>query len=281
LIEKINFNGNIVPANQPVFQANNRAFKYGDGLFETIRVFKGLIPFLDCHFNRLKTGLQQLKYEIPDYFSISFFEKEIQKLINQKGNHRVRLTVFRSVGGFYTPENNHPQFLIESHFLKDSTFHLNSKGLQVALFDEIKLPMNSLSNLKTCNSLPYILAGIFKKENGFDDCFLLNSHERIAECSSSNVFVLLKKTILTPSLSEACVAGTMRKIVLDIAHSNNFTIEETSIKAIDLKNANEIWLTNAIQGIRWVENYKGLHFENKVATEFVHLLNEKIKQNNS
>ncbi len=281
MIEKVNFNGNIIPANQPVFQASNRAFKYGDGLFESIRVFDGQIPFLDYHFNRLQRGLLQLKYNIPDYFSISFFEREIQKLVNKNGNHRVRLTVFRSEGGLYRPENNHPQFLIESQLLKDSFFHLNSKGLKVGFFDDIKLSYNPLSNLKTCNSLPYILAGIFNKEKNLDDSFLLNSSGGIAECSSSNVFFLFKEIILTPSLSEACVDGAMRKIILELAHANNFTIKETSIKAIDLEKADEIWLTNAIQGIRWVEYFKGSFFENKVASQFVHLVNKKIKQNNS
>ncbi len=265
-------------ADQPVLLANNRAFKYGDGLFETIRIFNGQIPFIDYHFNRLKKGLLKLKYKIPNHYSSSFFEKEIQKLVNNKGNHRIRLTVFRSAGGFYTPADNHPQFLIESTVLKDASFQLNPKGLNLGLFDEIKIPQYQLANLKTCNSLPYILAGIYNLENGFDDCLIINNSGNIAECTSSNIFVVKKETLWTPSLSEACIAGTMRKIILEIAQANNIKTEETMLKISDLKQAEEVWLTNAIQGIKWIDNFKDLRFKNKLAARFVQLLNEKIKQ---
>jgi branched-chain amino acid aminotransferase len=278
VLNKINFNGKIIDADQTIFYADNRAFKYGDGLFETIRVFNGKIPFLDVHFKRLEAGLLKLKYEIPDYFSTSFFETETQKLVNGKGNHRVRLTVFRTAGGFYTPTNNHPLFLIESSILNDSIFELNKKGLHVGLYTEIRLPQNYISNLKTCNSLPYILAGIHCKKEGFDDCFLLNNSGNIAECVSSNVFIVKNETILTPSLSEACVSGTMRKIIIEIAKAQNIQVEETSINVADLKDANEVWLSNAIQGIRWVEIFNGFHFENKITEQFVKFLNDEIKE---
>jgi branched-chain amino acid aminotransferase len=279
ILNKINFNGKIISADQAIFNADNRAFKYIDGLFETIRIFNGKIPFLDYHFDRLEAGLLKLKYEIPEYFSVSFFTNEIQKLISEKGNQRIRLTVFRAAGGFYTPTNNHPEFLIESTSLKDAFFKLNKKGLHVSLFDEFRLPQNFLSNLKTCNSLPYILAGIYCKKEGFDDCFLLNNSGNIAEAVNSNIFILKNDTLLTPSLSEACVAGTMRKIILEIAKADHFKIEETSIEVSDLEQANEIWLSNAIRGIMWVEKFNGIRFENKLAKRFVQLLNEKLSWN--
>ena len=259
-----------------LFQANNRAFKYGDGLFETIRVFEGRLPFLDFHFNRLKKGMQLLKFDIPDHYTSRFFASEIQKLIFGKGNHRVRLTVFRSAGGFYTPNDNRPLFLIETSRLEDSTFNLNTKGLKIGLFDEIKLSGNLLSNLKTCNSLSYVLAGIYAKENGFDDCILVNNSGNVAECTSSNIFILNGKNIKSPALSEACVEGTLRSLIIGLAQNAGFQVAETKLKIADIKKAEEVWLSNAIQGIRWVEKFDNVFFKNKIANQFVKSLNEKI-----
>ena len=161
----VNFNGDIITKEQPIFNGKNRGFRYGDGLFETIRVFDGKAPFVVKHFERLKKGLSLLKFEIPEFYSESFFCDEIEKLTEGIGNHRIRLSVFRSEGGFYTPTDNHPNFLIEDQILDNSGFKLNEKGLAIGIFEDLKISNNLLSSLKTANSLSYILAGIYCKEN--------------------------------------------------------------------------------------------------------------------
>ena len=248
----INFNGKILPNNQPIFDGENRAFLYGDALFETIRMRDGKIPFLKYHVKRLLHGLHFLKYKIPKKYTLRFFEKEIQRIAT--GNTRIRITVFRSKGGLYTPKNNRPKFLIVTSPLASSQFELNKKGLTLGVFEEIKLACSPLSNLKTCNSLPFIQAGFYKKEQLLDDCILLNDKNKIAEASSANIFLLKKNKLITPSLSSGCVAGTMRAIILEIAQQEKFQIQEISIPLSSLATVDEIWLTNAIQGIRWVKN---------------------------
>lgn len=246
----INFNGKIFPSDQAIFNSQNRVFLYGDALFETIRMSEGKILFLENHVNRLLQGLHFFKYKVPKKYTLSFFKKEIKKII--AGNARIRVTVFRSSGGLYTPKNNRPLFLIEASPLPSPLFLLNKKGLNIGIFDQVKLPCSPISNYKTCNSLPYILAGLNKQERNLDDVILLNEKGRISEASSSNIFFIKKNKIITPSLSEGCVAGTMRKNILAIAAEKNYFIQESPIKLIQLKNAEEIWLTNAISGIKWV-----------------------------
>ena len=246
----INFNGNIFPSDQPIFNSQNRAFLYGDALFETIRMSEGKIPFLENHVNRLLQGLHFFKYKIPEKYTPNFFKKEIKKIA--AGNARIRVTVFRSAGGLYTPKNNRPQFLIETSPLLSPQFSLNKKGLNIGIFDEVKLPCSPISNYKTCNSSPYILAGLNKQERNLDDVLLLNEKGRISEASSSNIFFIKKNKIITPSLFEGCIAGTMRKTILEIASEKNYIIQEKPIKLTILKNTEEIWLTNAISGIKWV-----------------------------
>ena len=114
------------------------------------------------------------------------------------------------------------------------------------------MPCTPISNFKTCNSSPYILAGLNKQERNLDDVILLNDKGRISEASSSNIFFIKKNKIITPSLSEACIAGTMRKTILEIALEKKYIIQETQIKLTHLQNFEEIWLTNAISGIKWV-----------------------------
>ena len=274
----INYNGELKPANALLFKSGNRAFRYGDGLFETIRVFNGKLPFLKIHIERLRDGLKMLKFENFDHLDTAFIETEIHKLIGHIGNHRIRLSIFRSDGGLYTPTDNRPEFLIESSALDASEFSLNSKGLNIGIYKETSLAFNSLSALKTSNSLPYILAGIYNKARGFDDCLILNTAERLCESISSNLFVIKERKIFTPPISEACIAGTMRKTIIRLAREEGLDIQEIPLSLDFLKTADELWLTNAIQGIRWVKSFEDKIFENPLAQQFVKHLNFKIQE---
>lgn len=284
----INLNGRIFSAEAPLLSTSNRAFRYGDGLFESIRVFEGALPFFGKHWQRLRTGMGVLKFEIPAHFSSEFFQNEIAKLTENQGNWRIRLTVFRSGGGLYTPASNAPEFLIEATPMPGHQFELNPTGLTIGIFDEIRLPtfpsshLPFLQSFKTCNALPFVLAGIFKKEKSLDDCLLLNAAGRIACGSSSNVFLVKNSELLTPPLPEGCVAGTMRSMVLDVAKSLKIRALEVAIGPEDLPKADEIWLTNAMQGIRWAGQVEGAErkFGKTVAQRCSNVLNGLVFQNN-
>lgn len=274
---KINLNGEIFSSKKKIFDSNNRAFLYGDALFETIRMFNGELSFLDLHLKRLRKGLAFFKYKIPKNYNANFFQKEIKKIA--KGNARIRLTVFRNSGGLYTPEDRSPQFLITATPLNKSKFHLNKKGLEIGLFDEMKLPCTEVSNLKTTNSLPYIMAGIYKEEQNLNDCILLNEKGRIAEASSSNIFLFKNNEIITPSLSEGCIEGTLRQSLLKVAKAEKLKIHEIPVTLSALNQAEEIWLTNAIQGIRWVSSFnQQIFYKNNNAKALITKLNFLTKQ---
>jgi len=255
---KVNLNGEIFGSKKKIFDVSNRAFLYGDALFETIRMFDGKVPFLNHHIKRLKNGLSFFKYRIPKNYTAKFFQKEIKKIAG--GNARIRLTVFRNSGGLYTPQDLNSQFLITASPLSKSKFHLNKKGLNIGLFDDFELPCSAFSHLKTTNSLPYIMAGIYKKEQNLSDCILLNEKGRIAEASSSNVFLFKNNEIITPSLSEGCISGTLRQSLIDIAKVEKLKIHEIPVTLSALQQADEVWLTNAIQGIRWVQSFDNQYF---------------------
>src|SRR5690606_8357956 len=103
----INFNGTTLPGNSATLSIKNRGFTYGDSVFETIRVINGKIIFWEDHYFRLMASMRIMRMEIPSNFSPEFLENEIKELvrINDLINSaaRIRFTVYRKEGGFYTP----------------------------------------------------------------------------------------------------------------------------------------------------------------------------------
>lgn len=240
-------------------------------------MFEGKLPFLDLHFQRLVKGMEILKMDIPTRYSIDYFKRQIKKLTTKKANARIRLTVFRRDGGLYTPRKNSCQFLIEASPLSDAHFQLNKKGLSIDLCQSVSLTYSPLSNLKTGNSLPYILAALYKKENQLDDCILLNEKNRLVEASSSNLFLLIKNTIYTPPLSEGGIEGIMRNVVLSTATATGHRIKTIPLSIKKLHQADEVFLTNSIQGIQWVKHFSNVIYQNKIAQKLNDLINSKIK----
>lgn len=256
----------------------NRAFCYGDALFETMHCNGTEIQFFEDHLIRLKYGITNLRMEIPETINSGAIKKEIIKLLHKNKLYqgvRIRLTVFRDEGGKYTPHNNTCSYLVETEFIENEKYELNQKGYIIDLYKDIRKPINQFSNLKTANALIYIMAGIYAKEKQLNDCILLNSKDKLVEGISSNLFLIKGDILSTPSLNEGPVAGIMRKQILKIADSVGFTINhESSISEFDLLNADEIFLTNSISGIRWVLAYREKRYFNQNTKKLVQKLNE-------
>lgn len=273
--------GKYLPATEPVLMADNRSFSYGDALFETIRAYGTEAFFLEDHLERLLIGMKELKMDIPGHYSTNFFQKNISRTLTKNKIFkaaRVRLTVFRNSLGFYTPTNNEVSFLISVSSLKEDLFELNKKGYKIGLYDEIRKPQNILSNLKSANALLFVMAGIYKQDNNLDECLILNETGSIIESISSNIFILEGKNLYTPSVSEGCITGTMRKKIIELSGSLGLKAEKIKKLTVDnLLIADEVLLTNAIQGIRWVMGYGQRRFYHKYAQLLTDALNRQIK----
>lgn len=275
----INFNGFLYKEGEKVFTVNNRAFKYGDALFETIRIINGQPCFLEDHFIRLKKGMKVLKMNAGT-ISFNQLKDQIIRLINKnriKEGGRIRLTVFRSSEGFYLPEGDEGRsYLIEASPLKEHIYKLNEKGITVGVYDELKITRNVLAQIKTTNNIPNILAGIYKRENNLDDCIVLNDQDRIAEAISSNIFLYKNNNLYTPSLEEGCIDGIMRSQVLKIAKNLKINVFEGMINGSMLLQADELFLTNAIKGIEWVAAYREKRYFNNATKEILDQLNNIV-----
>jgi branched-chain amino acid aminotransferase len=262
-----------------VFTVNNRAFKYGDALFETIRIINGEPCFLEDHFMRLKKGMKVLKMH-SGVISFNDLKDQIVRLIEKnhiKKGGRIRLTVFRSADGLYTPEGDESKsYVIEASPLNEDTYLLNDKGVSIDIYSEIKRRRDVLSQIKTTNNIPHVLTGIYKRENNLDDCIVLNDQDRIVEAISSNIFLYKNNNIYTPSLDEGCMDGVMRKQVLKIAKDLNINVFEGMVNGSMLLQADELFLTNAIKGIEWVVAYREKRYFNKATKEILEQLNKLV-----
>ena len=272
----INFNGQILPAESKLLSVANRSFKYGDGLFESMRLLKGHLKFADQHADRLQRGMKALK--IDGYSQMdAWFLKDIteQLAVRNKIKHgRLRLTVYRDSGGLYTPSQNAMGYCLEITPTDEPRYFLNPKGLIVDIFTDLPKPTNYLSNIKTCNSLTYVMAGLFKMQNNLDEVFLLNQNGFLCEAGSANVFVYYQNHLYTPALSEGCVEGVMRQIVIDLAKKINIPVMEAQINPEILYEADEVFVTNASRGIQSVMGYGVKRYFNKMSKVLMDELNK-------
>ncbi|PCH68836.1 MAG: hypothetical protein COC06_08765 [Bacteroidales bacterium] len=277
-VEKICLNGKLYSKDELLFGAGNRAFRYGDSLFETIHANGTEIQFLPEHLNRLTRGMDCLGMIIPSGFREKI-KKDIIFLINKNkafAGTRIRLSVFRKDGGLYTPTDNSISYLIETSVLENAHYVLNRKGLIIGVFDDMRKSYNLVSQYKTGNSLPFILASNYRKSMNWDDCLLLNERGNIVESISSNLFLVKDGVLMTPSIENGGVSGIMRKQIIEIAANLNITVfDDCNLNHETILSADEIFLTNAISGIQWVVAYQQRRYFNKTAKLLIEELNRK------
>jgi len=270
----INYNGELLPANTPIIAADNRGLRYGDGFFETMRMFNDRIPLWDFHADRLFNGLRQLQFDLSS-FTEEFVLEEIKKLCKKNtstASSRVRLGIFRGNGALNDPAANQPNFIIQSWDIEPYAKDINANGLIIDTYPDARKSCDSFANLKSNNFLPYIMAAKFAMQNDLHDCLLLNTNERICDSTIANIFISKGFEFKTPPLSEGCVAGTMRRWILEVLDQSKGTIKEEPITIEDLLAADEVFLTNAVQGIRWVAKFRDRTFR----ASFAPLLNAAI-----
>lgn len=246
-----------------IISPDNRALRYGDGLFETLKFKKGKIQLQDYHFERLFFGMTLLQFEIPKYFTSEYLESKVSEICTKNKHNslaRVRLMVFRGNGGLYDAENNIPNYIIQTWDIEESR-ELNSNGLILDIYPDARKSCDKLANLKSNNFLPYLMAALYAKQIKANDCILLNNYERICDTTIANIFITKDNIIYTPPLTEGSVAGVMRRFVIEKL-SSNFRIVEKPLSIDDVKNAEEVFLTNSIKGIRWVKQLRGSQYTN-------------------
>ena len=250
-----NCNGKVFKEGTLVVGADNRGLRYGDGLFETIKMIKGKLILEDEHFARLWKGMLTLQFEIPKHFTPDKLKEEIV-LLAKKNAHtsaRIRLNIYRGDGGLYDAKNHTPNYIIQSWLLPEGNGMWNSNGLVAGTYEDLKKTCDIVSNIKHNNYLPYVLAALKAKKEKWNDAIILNTHGRICDSTIANIFIIKDGIISTPSLKEGCVAGVMRKKIIQELATTDFELIEKEITKEELMSADEVFFTNSMYNIRWVQ----------------------------
>ncbi len=274
----VNFNGDILSQDTLFLNHENRGLKYGDGLFETIRVVNGKIFFWEDHYLRLMASMRIMRMEIPMNFTMEFLEEQLLNTIASNGLEnspaRVRLSVFRNNGGYYLPETNEISYIIEVGELDSPFYMIHQKDYVVELFKDFYVNPDMLSTLKSNNKAINVVGSIYAKENGYQNCLLLNNQKQVVEALNGNLFLVMGHTIKTPPKKDGCLNGIIRKKLIEIVGKlEAYTLEEASISPFELQKADELFITNAIVGIQPITRYRKKNFETTVASDLLGKLN--------
>ncbi|MFM7234838.1 MAG: aminotransferase class IV [Flavobacteriales bacterium] len=259
---------------------DNRAFRFADGFFESMRIVNGRALFLENHFARAMDTAAALKIKPAEGFSIEQLRSEIDELLKRNNiseGGRMRITFYRKSTGFYLPKQDEMTYFIEAEALPDNEFVLNSTGRMVDIFQDFKKELNKLSVFKTLNCQLYVQAAIHARDKGLDEALIQNNKLSIIESNSSNLFIVANGVLYTPTLEDGCVAGTMRMNIINLALENKIKVYECTLNPHNLLTADEMFLTNAVRGIEWVVGYRTKRYFNDMSKKMIGFLNESAR----
>lgn len=268
--------GEYVSENQATIAKDNRAFRFGDGFFETMRVFNGKVLFIENHMARINDTLSVLKIVPPENFSIETLRNQIQGLITRnkiEQGGRVRVTFYRKSAGFYMPKSDELGIYIEADAIINNDFELSQHGKIVDIFPDMRKDINRLSVFKTLNTQLYVMSALYSREKLLDESLIQNAKLAIIESTSSNIFIVSNGVLYTPSIEDGCIAGTMRMNVINLALEQKIKVYECTINPHNLLTADEFFLTNAAKGIEWVVGYRTKRYYNDMAKRLTACLN--------
>lgn len=275
----INSNGTLSESTE--ISINNRGYRYGDALFETIKVVRTKILFWEDHYFRLMASMRILRMDIPMNFTMEYLEQQIMNTIVandlEDSNCKVRLLIHREEGGLYKPETNKIGFIITVEVHNQDHYLLKDEAYEVDLFKDFYVSADLLSTLKTNNKVLNVVGSIYAEDNDLDNCLILNTDKHVVEALNGNIFLLKDGLLKTPPLIDGCLKGIMRKQVMDIVKTmSEIRLVEASISPFEIQKADELFITNVIQGIQPVTKYRKKIFNVEFSRSILSKLNTKI-----
>jgi branched-chain amino acid aminotransferase len=275
----VNYNGNILAEDDFKVSTQNRAFKYGDGIFDTLKCLNEHVYFIEDHYFRLMSSMRMLRMKIPMHFTLEYYETQIKRTLSENGlleAARVRVSVFREDGGYYAPLSNEANFLIE---VKSLTAKNDTPNYEIELYKDFQTASGLLSTIKTNNRIINVLAGIYAQENEYQNCILINEKKEVVEAINANIFLIRGNEILTPWLESGCINGIVRKKLIESLQKQGvFSISETQISPFDLLKVDEVFLTNSVTEIQIVDRYRKKHYSRQKSVMIKELFERELKK---
>ncbi|MBI1191944.1 MAG: hypothetical protein GC205_02035 [Bacteroidetes bacterium] len=268
----------VVPESELTISLRNRAFRYGDAVFETLRICKGQPLFFPHHYSRFIMGLETLRMDVPEHWQLDFLRRGMMDLASASGtpNARLRMMAWRQGEGRYLPQSHAPELFMELEPLPDPFYGFPKQGLVVDMADDLQLGTTPLDRIKSANALPYVLAAIQARERGLDDVLLANQHGHLVEASSSNLFIFRRGALCTPPEHDGGIGGVLQRVLVKLSRREGIPVQKVSLSMEDLLDAEEAFLTNVISGIRWIGACRGRTFSNQFSLGLFGKLEEKV-----
>jgi branched-chain amino acid aminotransferase len=275
----INFNGSLLPSDG-FLSSSNRAFLYGDGVFETLKVVNQKVLFLEDHYFRLMASMRIVRMQIPNNFTLEYFEEQVISTAlaaNCAASARIRFTVFRNDGGYYLPQTREVSYVIQVSPLENVKYSFSDAVYEVDLYKDFFISKQLLSTIKTTNKMISITGSIYAQENDLNNCLLLNNDKNVVEALNGNLFMLLGTKLITPPTEEGCLNGIARKQIIALAKKmEGIEMVEAPISPFDLQKADELFITNIIQGIQPITQYRKKTYTTNVSAQLLEKLNDLI-----
>jgi branched-chain amino acid aminotransferase len=275
----INYNGNILAENDFKLSAQNRAFKYGDGIFDTLKCLNERVYFVEDHYFRLMSSMRMLRMKIPLHFTLEYYETQIKRTLSENdlsAAARIRVSVFRIDGGYYAPLSNEVNFIIEVNPL---TAKEDMRNYEIELYKDFPTASGLLSTIKTNNRIINVLAGIYAQENEYQNCILINENKEVVEAINANIFLIRGNEIMTPWLESGCINGIIRKKLIETLRKQDlFSVSETQISPFDLLKVDEVFLTNSVTEIQIVDKYRKKQYSREKSAMIKELFDRELMQ---
>ena len=256
----------------------DRGFTYGDGLFETMRVYSGKIFRLEYHLDRLFQSARSIFIELP------ITKNEIQSAIyaaiklNGLSNSIVRLTVTRGEldSGVNVDYSSPPTIVILVKPVKAISKKTYKEGIGIKLYKKSAIRTQGISNkIKSCNYLSNIILRENALKENFFEAILLDHNHNVTEGTISNIFIIKNNQLKTPITNEFVLSGIIRQAILDLCLENNIPFKEDLITERELYEADELFLTNSaieILPVRNINHHKLKNRGMRPMTKHIHML---------
>ncbi|MBT8320145.1 MAG: aminotransferase class IV [Eudoraea sp.] len=274
----INYQGNLISEKDPILKYTNRGLNLGDALYEDIKVVNGVLYFWEEHYLRLMSSMRIVRMEIPMSFTMEFLESQIHDLIEvnelQEQPAFVRIMVFRADGRHLFEASNEVSYLISSEKGEAPFYTLSEDAYEVELYKDFYCNADMLSNLSSTNRLLSVTGSIYARENGYQDCLLINASKNVVQALDGNLFLVKGNQVKTPALSDGCRDGIIRRKLLDILQkTETYEVSEAPISPFELQKADELFISSIRKGIQPVTKYRKAKYKTDVSRNLLGKLN--------